>query len=59
MQEHLSTLAADASLTDAVAERLGLSPGSSLTDLSRDNLGLLANHYLEEIMGITYDWRFL
>jgi hypothetical protein len=56
-QEHLSTLAADLVLTEAEAERLGLPPGSSLTDLSRDNLGVLANHYLEESMDITYTWR--
>jgi hypothetical protein len=58
MQKRLSALAADPSLTEAEAERLGVPPGSSLTDLSRDNLGLLANHYLEEIMGISYELRF-
>src|SRR5262245_28616442 len=56
-QERLSTLAADLKLTETEAERIGVPPGSSLTALPSDNLGILANHYLNEIMDITHFWR--
>jgi hypothetical protein len=56
-QERLATSAADLGLTEAEAEPLGLTAGPSLTDLSSGQLGLLANHYVDERMDITHFWR--